>query len=129
MLCTLFAVSDAELQEATGDLPAYSDGDSLQSITTAPVGLVLELGAAWNDVHVALGGRGEDHPLGFLESGGEPVPSMQSALSSGRCFRPAATIELLAWVARIDDARVRKLRQFLADAVLAKQGIIVHHFR
>lgn len=129
MLCTLFSVSDAELQDATGDLPAYSDGDSLQSITTAPVGLVLELGAGWNELHTVLGARGDEHPLGFLASGGEQVPSMQSAASSGRCFRPAATIELLAWVARIDDPRVRKLRQFLADTVLAKHGVIVHHFR
>lgn len=128
MACTLFSVSEAELLEATGDLPAYSDGDSLQAIATAPVGLVLELGASWRDVHAALGNHDGVHPLGFLAAGGEVVPSMQSASASGRCFKPAVTVELLAWVARLDEPRVRKLRQFLADAVLAKHGVIVHHF-
>ena len=54
---------------------------------------------------------------------------MSSDTSSGRYFRPVATVELLAQVARLDDSRVRKLRQFLADAVLATHGVIVHHFR
>lgn len=129
MLCTLFSVSESELLEATGELPSYADGDSLMSLATTPVGLVLELGAAWKDVHAALGSHGEEHPLGFLEVGGDPVPSMQSATASGRCFRPATTVDLLAWVARVDEPRVRKLRQFLADAVLARHGIIVHQFR
>lgn len=129
MLCTLFSVSESELLEATGELPSYAEGDSLQAIATAPVGLVLELGAGWKDVHAALGAHGDEHPLGFLESGGDPVPSMQSPTASGRCFKPAATIDLLAWVARVDEPRVRKLRQFLADAVLARHGVIVHQFR
>lgn len=129
--CTLFSVSEAELQEATGDLPAFADGNSRPSIsvTTSPVGLVLELGEGWQDVHAALGAHPVDHPLGFLAGGGELVPSMQAGPDSGRCFMPAATIELLARVARIDDPRVRRLRQFLADAVLAKHGVIVHQFR
>lgn len=90
---------------------------------------MLELGPGWRDIHTALGGHGDEHPLGFLAAGGEPVPSMQSPTASGRCFQPASTVDLLAWVARVDDPRVRKLRQFLADAVLAKHGVIVHHFR
>ena len=128
MLCTLFSVSETELLEATGELPSYADGDSLQAIATSPVGLVLELGKTWRELHTLLGAHEEDHPLAFLTRGGEPAPSMITAKASGRCFKPSATIELLAWVARLDDTRVRKLRQFLADAVLARHGIIVHHF-
>ena len=128
MNCTLFSSSEAELVEGTGDLPAYADGESKMSVTTVPVGKVLELGASWNEIHVALGDHGEDHPLGFLRAGGRPLPTMQSGGDSGRCFTAAETVQLLAWVARLEDPRVRKLRQFLADAVLANHGIIVHHF-
>lgn len=128
MLCTLFSVTEAELLEATGELPSYADGDSLQTIATSQVGLVLELGKTWRELHTLLGGHEDEHPLAFLVRGGEAAPSMNTANASGRCFKPAATVELLAWVARLDDVRVRKLRQFLADAVLAHHGVIVHHF-
>ena len=128
MNVTLFSVSEGELQEATGDLPAYSEGESKQSITTTPVGRVFELGAEWDDVHKALGNHGEEHPLGFLVAGGKLVPNMKSGSEESRCFGAAETVTLLAWVARLEDGRVRKLRQFLADTVLAGHGVIVHRF-
>jgi hypothetical protein len=129
MNCTLFTATEAELYEATGDLPPYADRDSRASITTLPSGQVLELGPAWNEIHVLLGGHGEDHVLGFLVAGGKPVPAMHSGSESARSFTPAETVQLLAWVARLDEPRVRKVRRFLADAVIANHGIIVHHFR
>jgi len=128
MNCTLFSSSEAELQDATSELPSYFEGESKLSITTAPVGTVLELGSTWQDIHTALGSHGDDHPLGFLAAGGTTVPSMQSGGETGRSFTAAETVQILAWVARLDEPRVRKLRQFLADAVLAKHGVIVHHF-
>jgi hypothetical protein len=129
MNCTLFSYSETELQEASSELPAYAEGDTELGITTAPVGKVLELGESWNELHATLGEHGDDHPLGFLAAGGTPVQSMQSDSDTDRSFSPIDTVQLLAWVARLDDPSVRKLRHFLADAVLARQGIIVHHFR
>ena len=53
---------------------------------------------------------------------------MQSGDETSRSFTAAETVTLLAWVARLDDARVRKLRQFLADVVLTQHGVIVHRY-
>ena len=128
MRCTLFSVTDAELQEATGELPAYADGDSRLSVTTAPVGQVLELGTTWKELHAVLGDYGVEHPLSFLVAGGTPTPGMAGTDASGRCFMAVEIVQLLAYVARVDDPRTRKLRHFLADAGLAKRGVIVHHF-
>ena len=129
MRCTLFSVSDAELHEATGELPSYADGDSRLSITTIPEGQVLDLGTSWRELHNVLGDYGIEHPLGFLLGGGTPTPAMMGSDSAGRCFMPVETVMLLAHVSRQEDPRTRRLRHFLADAVLSKHGVIVHHFK
>ncbi len=132
----MFSVGDSELAPA-GDmtLPTYDDISSKATRGTQPH--TLELGPKWAALHKALGDHGADHALGFLAAGGVRfTPLEDGARSSGRFFAASAVIKLLAAVAKIQDGDLhlevrrplQKLRVFLAEAVEAERGVIVHLF-
>jgi hypothetical protein len=145
--CTLFSVSDADLDApAEVTLPTYDDHTSLMAPVVKPH--IVELGAHWSALHRALGDHPAPEPLGFLGGGGERfAPLDDGTRSSGRYWAPAATVKLLAAVAKLKDdhlvGNVAKLgiadvpiaelmrmlarvRVFLAEAVEGDRGIIVH---
>ena len=146
--------SDVELDNGGGDdptsLPAYNEPTS--KITGSSQTPMLELGTRWATLHQLLGDRDGAHPLAFLVSGGLPVPALEDGkTSTGRYFSPQVTSEILTALGVADDheltARVKnlpvgvprvtaveairmfdKLRSFVADAVSAGNGIVVHRF-
>jgi len=134
--CTMFSVGDSELAPASEmTLPTYDDISSKVTRGTQPH--TLELGPNWAALHTALGDHGADHALGFLAAGGVRfAPLDDGARSSGRYFAAPAVIKLLAAVAKLHDgdfhieARrpLQRLRVFLAEAVEAERGVIVHLF-
>jgi hypothetical protein len=131
MNCTLFAISPSELDAtAMGSLPGYDEA-SASVASFAAQGAPLELGARWSVLHVALGNHTAPHPLGFLDSGGEPRPEFAGAATSGRYFDPAATVQILAALAQIPQParELERLRIFIAGIVAKTRGLIVYHFR
>jgi hypothetical protein len=135
--CTVFSISEAELQPAGDEtIPSYDELSSKVSKAGKPH--LLELGVQWSQLHEALGSPRGDQLLGFLAAGGEPVTSLEDGpRSSGRFFGPAVTTRILAATVLIEDKHVahdelrqlvRRLRVFLAEVVLAERGIIVHQF-
>ena len=126
--CTLFSVSDADLDSpADVTLPTYDDHTSLMAPVAKPH--IVELGTGWEPLHRAL------EPLDLLEGGGERfAPLDDGTRSTGRYWSPAATVKLLAAIAKLKpetlDADVgrllTKVRVFLAEAVESDRGIIVH---
>jgi hypothetical protein len=131
MNCTLFAVAPDEL-EVTPEtsLPGYHDA----SVGRTPVrheSSALALGANWGVLHVALGNHGADHPLGFLEGGGEARDEFAGDSSSGRYFEPRLTILILAGLARLPGGApaLERLRMFVADVVISGRGLVVCQFR
>ena len=152
--CTVFSVGEADFQESALDtvdtsLPKYDD---LTSKATAGQTPMIELGVVWQALHFALGNRPAEDPLGFLAKGGEPVPALDDGeRSSGRYFSPERSKELLNALRLLSDAALAanlaiprptlakldavdgmrlfdRLRAFVAEAVAANRGIIVHLF-
>jgi hypothetical protein len=152
---TVFSVKDTEVEVDTREddassLPAYNELTS--KITRSAQTPMLELGTRWATLHHLFGDREGNHPLGFLASGGLPVPALDDGqLSSGRYFSPAATVEIAAALDGAPDhdltSRVGrlpvgvprltaveairlfdKLRAFVGDAVRSGRGIVVHRF-
>lgn len=131
MSCTLFSIAEADAVGAASDLtlPSYDDVSSRISQLGTPH--TLELGDSWPGVHLALGDHSDDHPLGFLVGGGAAVAAFADGpRSSGRYFTPADVVKILALVAAIlgPGDEVERLRVFLAETVIARHGMIVHHF-
>ncbi|HTR51198.1 MAG TPA: hypothetical protein VMJ10_10865 [Kofleriaceae bacterium] len=129
MRCTLFAIAGSELDVGGDSLAGYDDASASRTSVTAR-DTALELGTAWPLLHVALGNHA-DGPLAFLESGGELRAEFAGPTSTGRYFDHAATVQLLAALARLSGPshEIERLRIFIADAVAALRGVIVHHFR
>lgn len=144
--CTLFSVAEADLHAPT-DATLPSDEDtSKQPVVGKPH--LLELGTDWEPLHLVLAGPSAPSTLGFLVAGGAPVPALEDGpRSRGRHFAPAATVKLLAAVARITEEDIvrrvardrvtdlsvveltrvlRRVRVFLAEAVEGDRGVIVH---
>ncbi|MBA3459941.1 MAG: hypothetical protein H0T46_08265 [Deltaproteobacteria bacterium] len=133
--CTLFSVGDADLASPADEtLPTYDDHTSLMAPVAKPH--VVELGTEWAPLHRTLGAHADAEPLGFLGGGGERfAPLEDGTRSTGRYFAPAATVKLLAAIAKLRDETVpdgelrrllSRVRVFLAEAVEGDRGIIVH---
>lgn len=150
VICTLFSVNTDDLVAPTTDVSLPSIADRTSKVSAAiDRPHIVELAQIWKPLHAALGNHGPDHPLGFLAHGGEPFKPLDDGSGShGRYFTPAQTIKMLAAVARVtEDHLMRniakndlavpavaelirslvKLRVFLAEAVTADRGVIVHH--
>ena len=147
---TLFSVTEEDLR-ATADTSLSPIGDRTSKVGAMREPHVVELGTAWAPLHEALGAYPGDHPLGFLVAGGMPFPQLDvGEQSSGRYYDPAQTVKLLAAVARVTDDRLirtvsakqltgmgvgelarklTKVRVFLAEAVEAERGVVVHHLQ
>ena len=125
----MFAIAGSELELGGDSLAGYDDASASRTPATAR-DTALELGTAWSLLHVALGNHG-DGPLAFLESGGELRAEFAGPTSTGRYFDHAATVQLLAALARIagPSREIERVRIFIADAVAGNRGVIVHHFR
>lgn len=152
MICTLFSVTEDDIQSPGADVPLPSIADRTSKVSQA-MGRphIVELGEIWKPLHDALGAHAPEHPLGFLAAGGEPfAPLDEGSHSSGRFFSPAQTIKMLAAVARVTEEHLMrniaknqlavpavaellrsltKLRVFLAEAVTADRGVIVHQMQ
>ena len=153
VICTLFSVSNDDLESPSVDVTLPSIADRTSRVSAA-IGRphIVELAEIWKPLHDALGEHGSEHPLGFLAAGGEPFkPLDDGSRSHGRFFTPAQTIKMLAAVARVtEDHLMRniaknkllvmpavaelirsltKLRVFLAEAVSSDRGVIVHHMQ
>jgi Domain of unknown function (DUF1877) len=134
--CTMFSVSDAEIQPASDmTLPTYDEITS--KVTRQAKPHTLELGPAWGALHTALGSHGADSALGFLAAGGVRFAPLEDGdNSSGRYFNASAVIKLLAAIAKVDDRELhtdvrrplQRVRMFLGETVEAERGIIVHLF-
>ena len=134
MNCTLFSLRPSELAGISSDtsLPTYNDATAPHSrLGTLHT---LELGAGWSALHRLLGDHSESHPLGFLAAGGQLVQSLEGTptkdASSGRFFAPILVVQILAAIAQImqPSRDVERLRVFLAEAVTADRGVVVHLF-
>jgi hypothetical protein len=154
--CTVFSVGPTDFQESIVEepdtsLPRYEELSSRIARTGQTP--LIELGAAWTTLHHALGNHPADHPLGFLAVGGSPVPALdEGELSSGRYFDPVHTGEILNAMRLVSDSELTtnlqyplpklakldvvdgvrlfdRLRGFVAEAVQARRGIVVHLFR
>jgi hypothetical protein len=127
--CTLFALSANELEPSGDSLPGYDDPSSSRPSLAIPDS-ALELGANWQALHAKLGGHGPDHPLGFLDGGGEVRPEFHGTSSTGRYFPAPRVVTLLAALARIarPAPEIERLRVFIADVVASERGLIVYHF-
>jgi hypothetical protein len=128
--CTLFSVRESDLA-ATGEtsLPNYNDASA--RLSPLDPRHTLELRQTWSLLHDTLGGHPAEHPLGFLSAGGQPIPAFDDGVrSSGRFFAPNLVVQMLAAIAQITKPprEVERLRVFLATAVAADRGIIVHLF-
>ncbi|HEY1554801.1 MAG TPA: hypothetical protein VGF94_08205 [Kofleriaceae bacterium] len=128
--CTLFAIAGTELDPSGDSLAGYDDASTGRTPVTNR-DTALELGTAWTALHAALGKHGADHPLGFLDAGGELRSEFAGPSSNGRYFDFDATVKLLAALARMPSPsrEIERLRVFIADTVAADRGVIVHHFR
>lgn len=153
--CTVFSVGETDLQESVVDqpdtsLPKYDDLTSRIALTGQTP--MIELGVKWSALHFALGNHSAEHPLGFLSRGGEPVPALDDGeRSSGRYFSTEAAHALLTAIQLMSDQELTKnleiprptlakldvvdgirlfdrLRAFVAEAVKANRGIVVHLF-
>lgn len=145
---TLFSVTEEDVR-APAEVTLSPMGDRTSKVAAISEPHVVELGTSWGPLHDALGAHPGDHPLGFLLAGGTPFPQLDvGEQSSGRYFDPAQTVKLLAAIAHVTDDRLRrtvaakqlnalgigeltrklvKVRVFLAEAVEAERGVIVHH--
>ena len=131
MNCTLFAIAAHELDASLeSSLPGYDDASASRTGARYESSAPLALGTAWPALHVALGDRGADHPLGFLEAGGEERAEFAGPQSRGRYFTPAATVKILAALARLTrpSPDVERLRVFVAETVASERGLVVHQF-
>jgi hypothetical protein len=150
VICTLFSVTSEEIAPSSEvALPSIADRTSRVSASIGNLH-VIELGELWKPLHEALGAHAADHPLGFLGGGGETFrPLDDGATSNGRFFTPAQTIKMLAAIARVTEDHfmrniaknklvvvpavaelirtLTRLRIFLAEAVTADRGVVVHH--
>lgn len=148
VVCTLFSVTSEDiLSSAEVTLPSIADRTSRVSPSIGTLHLV-ELGELWKPLHEALGAHPAEHPLGFLGGGGEPLgPLDDGTVSNGRYFAFAQTVKMLAAVARVTEDHLMRniaknklvvpavaelirtltrLRIFLAEAVTADRGVVVH---
>jgi len=153
--CTVFSVGETDFQESVSDLPDTSlpkYAEMTSKVARAGQTPMLELGYKWHPLHFALGNHPADHPLGFLARGGAPVPALDDGeRSSGRYFAPPAARNVLLALRRLSDQELTKnlaiprptitrlevvdgvrlfdrLRAFIAEAVAAERGIVVHVF-
>jgi hypothetical protein len=131
--CTLFSIRESDLATTTGESPDSLPGyDELSAHFSHRNSIhALELGPAWSALHRALGEHAAENPLGFLASGGEPVPSLADGThSSGRFFSPTLVVQILAAVAQIvkPPQEIERLRVFLGETVAGDRGIVVHAF-
>ena len=126
MTCTLFSVSDADLAAGPAtetSLPGYDETSARMSAISAPHAIAL--GDAWKAL-----------PLPFLTTGGAPFAPLEDAAngSAARYFSPRETMALLVAVAKLRDEQepadvarlAARVRVFLAEAVEAERGVIVH---
>jgi hypothetical protein len=130
MNCTLFAIAPQELEPMPEtSLPGFDTPTS--RVAGRYESSALALGDDWPALHVALGAHGPDHPLGFLEAGGEVRPEFAGPSSSGRYFEPKRAVLILAALARLPGGapQVERLRMFIADVVTRGSGLVVHQFR
>jgi hypothetical protein len=153
--CTVFSVGETDFKESVVDdpdtsLPKYDELTS--NVARSGQTPMFELGIKWQPLHYALGNHPPEHPLGFLARGGEPVPALDDGeRSSGRYFSPERATEMLNALRLLGDEELTKrleiprptlarlevvdgirlfdqLRTFVAQAVRANRGIVVHLF-
>jgi hypothetical protein len=151
--CTVFSIGEADLATTPADdtsLPRYDELTSRMSLKGATP--MIELGEAWAALHWALGDHAAEQPAGFLSAGGEAVSALDDGeRSSGRYFAPSLTAKILAALVLASDrdltarfaktpaavARIEpveglrlfdRLRGFVAQAVAANHGVVVHLF-
>jgi hypothetical protein len=130
MNCTLFAISEGDLEPSLDSLPAYEDTGAVV-VSRTDTKSTLALGSSWVALHVALGEHGPEHPLGFLEAGGESRPEFLGPTSSGRYFPAPYAVQILAALAGIaqPSREIERVRIFVADLVARGLGLIVYQFR
>lgn len=156
--CTIYSVAEADLPAAPdvdpSDRLAYyeAQGEIQVKLAQNPM---LDLGKMWDALHFSLGNREGDHPLAFLELGGEALLAIEEA----RYFPPEAVARIAEAVAAVPDETLvanfarhtevdnpdelypsgfaiiedyevtfhaGRLRAFLAEVVAASRGVIVH---
>ena len=98
--CTFFSVLESDIPQATeppqetSDLLRYYDdeGALMEQLEENPA---LNLGKAWDAVHFSLGAHEDDHPLAFIESGGEDIPALgDGEMSHGRYFDAPGVVRI-----------------------------------
>lgn len=121
MTLTLYAVAEADLKRIFDDPPlAHLLWEGTPSSADALPRQECDLDKSWNAIHFTLTGDADgdtDLPLGFLLTGGRPVPEVDLGHGPIRAFGPEAVqglAELLAaippeeFLARFDHAAMRE---------------------
>jgi hypothetical protein len=77
------------------------------------------LGKAWDALHFALGQHTGDHPLAFIESGGEDVPELaDGVMAYAHYFEADAVLAIAKALAEVTEHEVRRnfaLREEVPD--------------